>query len=73
MMTLLKAQLIFLFKDSLKKNNFDRNLSIKNQHIYVGNKWIFEKKSEKIYLNQSTVETEIKSKFKTKLIEFFLD
>tara|TARA_B110000027_G_C16089079_1_gene287500 strand:- start:633 stop:1547 length:915 start_codon:yes stop_codon:yes gene_type:complete len=62
----------FLFKDTLNKNNFDRNLLIKNQHIYVGNRWIFEKKSDNIYLNKSTIEAQQKSKFKNKLIEFFL-
>lgn len=62
----------FLFKDSKNINKFDRNLSIKNQHIYVGNRWIFEKKSENIYLNKSSDEAQQKSKFKNKLIDFFL-
>lgn len=63
----------FLFNGTFKINNFDRNLSIKNQHIYVGNRWIFEKKSESISLNQSSDEVLQRSRFKQMLIDFFLD
>ncbi len=50
-------------------NEFDRNLEIKKQHIYVGNRWIFNKKNEKIILETENTKHIKKGYFETKLVD----
>lgn len=62
----------FLSLESKYFNGFDRSLDIKNQHIYVGNRWIFNITDEPIFLKKRNINRIKHGYFKSKLIDLLL-
>lgn len=67
-----KKILKLLSLDETMEYTVNRNIDITKQHIYVGNRWIFEKNLKNITLLNSVNNFTQKSFIRRKLIAFFL-